>query len=73
MKIKREYIEGAILLSAVALAIYLTKKDNILSSAKSKNPIRVGSKASFQNFTEDEITYDDGLYENASGLKGIKI
>jgi len=70
---KKEYIEAAILLGAVALAIYLTKTDKVLSTAKVKKPVSTGANGGFKNFTDDEIVYDDHLYQNAEGLKGLKL
>ena len=71
---KREYIEAGILIGAVALAIYLSKKgDATLNSAVSKPVVKTGENGGFQNWTDDEMVYDDHLYKNANGLKGIKI
>lgn len=72
---KKEYIEALVLVGAIGLAIYLaTSKDSILNSAKANSPTPTGPKGGFQNFTEDELTYDDHLYKNADGgLKGLTL
>jgi len=72
---KKEYIEALILVGAIGLAIYLANsKDSILKSAKSNSPTSTGPKGGFENFTADDLTYDDHLYENADGgLKGLKL
>jgi hypothetical protein len=69
---KREFIEGAILVTAIAIGIYLTRPDKILKGAVSKNPKPEGDGGNF-NWTEDDITYDDHLYKNADGLMGLKL
>ena len=72
--IKKEYIEAAILLGAVALAIYLTKTDKILSTAQVKKPVGTGANGGFENWTDDDMVYDDHLYKNANGgLKGLNL
>lgn len=70
--IKREFIEAGVLLGAVALAIYLTKGDKILSTLKNKRPMRTGSNGGFENFTEDEMVFDDHLYAEGNKLFGLK-
>jgi hypothetical protein len=45
-----------------------------LNSAKANSPTPTGPKGGFENFTADDLTYDDHLYENADGgLKGLKL
>ena len=72
---KKEYYEALVLLGAIGLAIYLaSSKDSILNSAKANSPTPTGPKGGFENFTADDLTYDDHLYENADGgLKGLKL
>lgn len=72
---KKEYIEALVLIGAIGIAIYMaTSKDGILNSAKSKSPTPTGDKGGFQNWTEDDLTYDDHLYKNADGgLKGLTL
>lgn len=72
---KKEYVEALILLGAIGIAIYVANsKDSVLNSAKSNSPTPTGDKGGFQNWTEDELTYDDHLYKNADGgLKGLTI
>ena len=72
---KKEYIEALVLIGAIGFAIYLASpKDSVLKSAKANSPNPTGPKGGFENFTADELTYDDHLYENADGgLKGLKL
>lgn len=71
---KTEYKEAAVLIGAVLLAIYLSsQRDKVLNSSVSDNPTKIGEKGGFENWTEDDITYDDHLYKNADGLKGLKL
>jgi len=71
---KREYIEAGILIGAVAIGIYLSKKgDRTLNSAVSKPVVKMGENGGFENWSDDDMVYDDHLYKNANGLKGIKI
>lgn len=72
---KKEFYEAIFLIGVMGFAIYLaSKKDTVLNSAKSNAPNPTGPKGGFENFTADDLSYDDNLYNNASGeFKGLKI